>query len=186
MMTRGKFKCSHCSRSFVMAAHLARHESAMHGINRPSARATGGLSQGRRARLGRPVGRPALGDGAFDLVRQMQGYHANLLARRQGLDDEISAIARAMEAMGERSPLAPSLGRGPGRPAGSGGRSGSLGTHIVKVLKARSTPMTPREIAQAVVKSGYSTKSQNLTKAVSNALPKLNTVKRVGFGKYRA
>ncbi len=180
-MAKGKFKCTKCDRSFVMAAHLARHENAAHGVK--------GRSKGAgHKRRGRPpkasVAAPPFGGGAWDLIQRMQGYHADLLAQRQGLEDRIAAIASAMEAMGSRVDAAPAK-RGPGRPKGSGGQKGSLAIHIVRALKSRSRPMGPGEIARLVVKGGYKTKSQNLTKAVSNTLPKLKMIKRVGFGEYR-
>ena len=57
---------------------------------------------------------------------------------------------------------------------------------IVKVVRQSKKPLSPREIAGAVVKAGYKTKAKDLTKAVSNALPEMKSVKRMGFGKYAA
>lgn len=71
-----------------------------------------------------------------------------------------------------------------GRPKGSGPRSGSLKDVIAKVLSQRATPLSPQQISQAVVKAGYKSKAQDLTKAVSNVLPDVKGVKRLGFGKY--
>ena len=65
-------------------------------------------------------------------------------------------------------------------------RAGSLKESILKVLRQRSRPMSPREIATAVKSSGYKTKSADLTKAVSNALPLMNMVGKAGRGLYRA
>jgi len=83
--------------------------------------------------------------------------------------------------------------RGPGRPPGSGarrgrkpGREGSLKQMIVKVLRQRQKPHTPQEIADSVVRAGYKTSSDNLTKSVSNALPTISEVKKVGRGLYQA
>jgi hypothetical protein len=70
-------------------------------------------------------------------------------------------------------------GRRPGRP-------GSLKQMIVQVLRQRSQPHTPQEIADGVVKAGYKTSSHNLTKSVSNTLPQLSEVKKVGRGLYQA
>ena len=57
---------------------------------------------------------------------------------------------------------------------------------IVQVLRQRSQPHTPQEIANSVVKAGYKTSSNNLTKSVSNTLPLLSEVKKVGRGLYQA
>ena len=183
-MAKGKFKCTKCERSFSMPAHLARHESAMHSA-KPRSK---GAGPKRGKRRGRPpkasVAVPTIGGEALELVQRMQGYHADLLVQRQGLDDRIAAIASAMDAMGTRGDATPAR-RGPGRPKGSGGQKGSLATHIVRALKSRSRPMGPAEIARLVMKGGYTTKSQNLTKVVSNTLRKLKVVKRVGFGEYK-
>ena len=68
---------------------------------------------------------------------------------------------------------------------GSGGREGSLKSYMVKILRQRSRPMSPRDIAARIVKAGYKSKAKDLTKAVSNALPQLRGVKKVGFGMYK-
>ncbi|MCH9003572.1 MAG: hypothetical protein IIC02_13450, partial [Planctomycetes bacterium] len=52
------------------------------------------------------------------------------------------------------------------------------------VLEHQSTPATPKEIASKVLRSGYQSRAKDLTKAVSNALPELKRIKKVGFGKY--
>lgn len=183
-MAKDKFKCNKCDRTFLMPAHLARHESAMHSA-KPHSK---GAGPKRGKRRGRPpkvsVAGPTIGGEALELIQRMQGYHANLLAQRQGLEDRIATIANAMDAMGTKTDAVPAR-RGPGRPRGSGGRKGSLATHVLRALKSRSRAMGPAEIARLVMKGGYKTKSQNLTKAVSNTLPKLKMVTRVGFGEYR-
>ena len=70
---------------------------------------------------------------------------------------------------------------------GAGGaRAGSLKDRIVKVLRQRTKPMTPKDIAAAVRNAGYKTKAKDLTKAVSNALPEMKMVKRVDRGLYSA
>ena len=45
--------------------------------------------------------------------------------------------------------------------------------------------MSPKDIAARIVKAGYKSKAKDLTKAVSNTLPQLKQVKKVGFGKYK-
>ncbi|MHC4695735.1 MAG: hypothetical protein ACYTFA_03215 [Planctomycetota bacterium] len=46
--------------------------------------------------------------------------------------------------------------------------------------------MSPNAIATAVAKSGYKSKAKDLAKAVSNSIPELKSVKKVGFGLYKA
>ncbi len=75
---------------------------------------------------------------------------------------------------------------GGGRPGRRPGRPGSLKQMIIQVLRQRSQPHTPQEIADGVVKAGYKTSSNNLTKSVSNTLPTLSEVKKVGRGLYQA
>ncbi len=67
---------------------------------------------------------------------------------------------------------------------GAGHREGSLKSYIVTVLGRQGAPATPKEIAAKVMQAGYKSRAVDLTKAVSNALPELNEVKRIGFGKY--
>jgi hypothetical protein len=175
-MARKKFKCTKCDRSFSMAAHLGRHTNTMHGA--------GGA---RRRVLGRPPKvRPAAtyGVGASHLLSGMRDYHDELVGKRDQIDRELSAIDDAMTALGS----APAPSRAPAgvrRPRGAKGhRDGSLKSFIVNVLGRQSSPATPKEIAAKVVKAGYKSRAQDLTKAVSNALPELKEIKKIGFGKY--
>ncbi len=45
--------------------------------------------------------------------------------------------------------------------------------------------MSRQDIGTRVKKAGYKTKTKNLTKAVSNAIPGLKHVKRIGYGQYQ-
>lgn len=208
-MARKAFKCNKCDRSFSMAAHLARHQSTIHASKQNASR----KASAKTARVGRPRGRRTtasrspirvatssrMGDeGAVRLISEMEAYHRNLTDRRMSLENEIEAIAAAMQMMGGTSPGVAAR-RGPkpkrravgrprgsvGRPRGSAGRAGSLKDYIVRVLSQRITPMKPNEIGASVKKAGFKTKAKDLTKAVSNALPQLKNVKRVGFGVYQ-
>lgn len=196
-MAKKRLKCPKCDRTFSMPAHLARHENSMHEAGR---RAT--LAQPRMAgKRGRPRGSGTVfrgnapGGNASDLIGRMQDYHNDLVIRRESLDSEITAITSAIEAMGAAAPARRGPGRPPGkrgrpagrvgRPPGSGSRSGSLREYVFKALGQRNAAMSPREIAGTVQKIGYKTKARDLTKAVSNLLPQLEEVKRVGFGKYQ-
>jgi len=140
-----------------------------------------------------------MGGGADSVIQAMRDYHGSLVTQRSTLESQISSIEGALNTMGastgggmsgRRGRPAGRRGgarkrRGPGRPAGRGMREGSLKDSILKVLRQRSRPMTPREIATAVKSSGYKTKSADLTKAVSNALPGMTMVGKAGRGLYR-
>lgn len=185
-MAKGVFKCPKCDRTFSMAAHLARHANTIHGGGRKAGRA------GRmKPRLGRPPRAAAAagagGDGAIRVLKEMETYRDTLLMQRCSIDCQIAGIENAMNAMGAM-PIARPVGKRKrrGRPAGSGSRSGSLKDMIVRVLRQRSKPLTPHDIAEGVVSAGYKTASKNLTKAVSNALPTLKMVKKVDRGLYQA
>lgn len=211
-MAAGPFKCPKCERSFSMAAHLARHTSTIHAGKRgprPGVR----RGRGRRGRRGpgRPRGsgkmaRMSASDGASRVLKEMQAYHSELTGRRATLEAQIAGIANALSVMGavpagrpvggrrRGRPPGRRRGRPPGRPparpvgrpVGSGGRAGSLRETIVRVLRQRSKPLSPRDIAEGVRRSGYRTTSKNLAKAVSNTLPEIDNVRKVGRGLYSA
>jgi len=131
------------------------------------------------------------GDGAIRLLSQMQAYFSDLSAQRASIDAQIMGIENAMSSLGGATPRARSVarrgrppGRRPGRPAGSGAREGTLKDTIVRVLSQRSAALSPQDIATSVLKAGYKTKTKDLSKAVSNTLPQMNNIKRVGRGMY--
>ena len=188
-MPRKKIKCSRCSRTFSMPAHLARHMNTTHAS--PAQRAARQRMAGRKGRPGRrpaATAAPSGGDMSFtdsaNLLSGIQAYHENLLARRDQIDLELSALGNALSALGSaQTGPAKSGGQKRGR-RGKGAREGSLKSFIVKVLDRQSTPATPKEIASKVMGSGYKSRAKDLTKAVSNALPELKAIKKVGFGRY--
>jgi hypothetical protein len=198
-----------------MAAHLARHVNTIHGARGRKKSATRfGTSSGKRG-PGRPKGSrnayrsftPGIvGSGtasAAGLLGNMQNFHADLVVQRDTIDQQIDAVAQAIEVMGAapvgfrtsrgRRPGRPK-GRGPGRPAGRGpgrpkgtvaGRSGSLKDFIVRVMSQTTQSLSPRDIGERVKQAGFKTKARDLTKAVSNTLPDLKRIRRVGFGQYK-
>ncbi len=97
-----KFKCSKCKRTFSMAAHLARHVSAIHGKKtaKKAAKQRGGKAKRRvgRPKSGVTVRRKVTGGGA-QLLAQMRAYRSELSASRRALDAEITALDRAMRAL---------------------------------------------------------------------------------------
>jgi hypothetical protein len=202
-MAKGKFKCSVCDRTFSMAAHVARHMSSMHGI----------ASKRKAGKPGRRPGRPAGGaasavrydaahqNGTAQIVSAMRNYYDELCARRAALEGQMNWVEEAMQTIGRGAPVTAARG-GPGRKPGRvtvmargrakgkgrgnrTPRAGALREYVLNVLSASPEPMGPREISGAVMKSGYNTKAKDLTKAVSNLLPKLKGLKKVGFGKYK-
>jgi len=202
-MAGGAFKCAKCDRTFAMAAHLGRHMNAIHRGGKKAAKKGGskakrgpgrpkgaGRKKAGRAAAGSPMG---LGDAGARVVSQMASYQDHLIMQRDSLDAKIDAVARAIQELGTSAPRA---GRKPGRkprrklgrPAGrksSGVRPGSLKAFIVRVLGQHSRPMSPSDIGSRVQKAGFKTKAKDLTKAVSNLLPTIENVERVGFGQYQ-
>jgi len=163
---------------------------ATHGTARKSRRSA--PTAGR----GRPVARTAYAPSGdmSDYVNQMQSMRSDLLTRRDAIDHQISVLDNAMEAFdnggsvrhqpSQKSRIGRISARRLDRPAGETSRTGSLRNMVVKVLSSRSIPMSPNQISDAVKKAGYKTKAKDLSKAVSNVLPEIGSVKRVGFGKY--
>jgi len=96
---------------------------------------------------------------------------------------------------GKRGPGRPKgSGRGPGRPKGSGkgkpgrkpGPKGQSELHnaIRAVLKGSSEPMKLADIAVAVKKNGYATKSKHFPMIVGMRLTEMADAKKAGRGLY--
>ena len=209
-MASGAFKCEKCDRTFAMAAHLGRHMSTIHGAAKkagksgPKAKRGPGRPKGSGRKVGRPAGATASAktsafhDDGARVLNEMASYQNYLSAQRESLDAKIDAVAEAMRALGASAPAragrkpgrkpGPKPGRKPGRPAGkrkSGARAGSLKDFIVRVLGQTTRPMSPSDIGSRVKSAGFKTKAKDLTKAVSNVLPTIKKIKRVGFGQYQ-
>jgi hypothetical protein len=209
-MARKTLKCPKCERKFALALHLARHVSAIHGKKgrkvakkRPKAKRRVGRPKGAaKKKVGRPkgvakkkVGRPKgrrvatrrpVGDPAASLLAEMRSYQGDLLAQRRALEAQINAIIRAIDAMGVAGGPRARKGKPKKRArATGGGRPGSLKSFILKVVRQRSKPMGPVEIAARVARAGYKSKAKDLPKLVSKTLPNVRGVKRVGRGMYR-
>ena len=193
-MAKGMFRCSRCDRTFSMKAHLARHMNTIHGSSKrvQAVAAKKRVKRAGKKKVGRPRGRVvavrrAPTDGGMRVLSEMRAYHAELTTMRGSLDSQINAIESAMSAMGGlQAKAAPRRGRPPGRTTRRAGRAGSLKESIVNVLRTQRTAMSPRELSSAVVRAGYKTKAKDLTKAISNILPQLKMIKKVGRGMYQA
>ncbi len=202
-MPRAKFRCKRCKRSFKMAAHLARHKSTIHAPKkRKVAKANTTKKKAKRSTVRRKVVRTVAASrakigprrmsstgvsGFAGIIDAMKAQQSELLTQRTSLDAQIDAFARAMEAIGAATPTGrtPRAGKTRGRRVAVVGKAGSLKNYIVRVLRQSSKPMSPKDIGTRVKKAGFRTKAKDLTKAVGNALPRLKTVKRVGYGKYQ-
>ncbi len=190
-MPKAKFRCKRCKRSFSMAAHLARHMYAIHGSKKRKMSNAKTTKKAKRSRVQPKVVRTVAASrariGSEGIIGAMQTHHSELLVQRLSLDAQIDAFARAMEAIGAATPRGrtPRSGKKRGRPVEAVGRPGSLKNYIVRVLRQSSKPMSPQDIVTRVKKAGFKTKTKDLTKAVSNKLPGLKSVKRVGYGKYQ-
>ena len=201
-MPRAKFRCKRCKRSFKMAAHLARHKNTIHAPKRKKAAKAKTPKKAKRSSVKRNVVRTVAASrrsaspnrafstgfsGTDGIVNAMRAYQGELNDQRTSLDAQLDAVARAMEGFGAPAPTGrtPRAVRKQGRSVAAIGRTGSLKSYIVRVLGQRSTPLSPQGIGMRVKRAGYKTKAKDLTKAVSNALPEIRTVKRVGRGKYQ-
>lgn len=183
-MARTKFKCTKCDRKFSMAAHLARHMASHNKAGRSVVKASGrgpGRPKGSKNKASITSGTNFSLAGHGDIVQQMENYRRDLENQRQQIDQALEGITTALRAFGSSG----SMKRPVGRPRGSSSRAGSLKSYIIDVLKKSKKPMSPREISAATLKAGYPTKSDDLTKAVSNALPQIKQAKRIGFGMYK-
>ena len=198
-----------------MPAHLARHQKSIHGMagartaagaRMVKAKRPVGRPKGVRVKVAGRRGTPAIaafGGEAARILGELQSHHGELASQRIALDTQLDALARAIEAFGAASPAAPARKRKyvkkarpvatrPGRKAkakpkakAAAGRPGSLKDYIVRVLRQTSRPLSPRDMGTAAMKAGFKTKSKDLTKAVSNTLPKMKGIKKIGFGKYQ-
>ena len=130
--------------------------------------------------------------GAFSLtasgiIHAMQVHQGELLAQRSALDVQIDAFARAMQTLGKAASLEKTRQTGikRGRKVEVSVGPGSMKDCIVRVLRQSSKPMSLKDIGLSIKKAGHKSKAKDLTKAVSNTLPGLKQVKRVGYGKYQ-
>lgn len=137
-----------------------------------------------------PRGRKAVSAGGAGVVASLQGARGELLAQRDALESQISALDAALAAFG-----AAAAGGHSGRRAGGGGaagasikgvRGGSLKEYLIRVLSAAGGEMSVKDITAGVLRAGYQTRNQTLAKSVGIALTQTPGIKKVGRGKFKA
>jgi uncharacterized C2H2 Zn-finger protein len=186
-----KLTCPQCGRRFSMAAHLARHQNAVHG-RRPRSK-TAGKTPSKRApsRVLRSLARATSGRGPTtaglaQAVRQIEAYRDSLAARRAELDSHMAVVDQALSTLGATTqPSTRRVGRGPAR-AGRAAtpRQGSLKHFIERTLQGGS-PMAVKDITTAIRKSGYKSRNKALAKSVGTALGQMPNVVKVSRGVFR-
>jgi len=114
-------------------------------------------------------------------IAALEKKRANLLAQVGKVEAEI-AVLRG-EGKPTPAPAAPKAKR-KGMKKAKRGRKGTLIEAIVNVLKAADSPMKVAEIAKAVVKGGYKTKSKNVPNVIREALTRVPGIKKASRGQY--
>ena len=156
-----------------------------------TARRAAGRPKARKKKVGRAAvrrraPRPPAGRGRAGLISRIRAHHRELSARGAELEGQIATIDRAIEALGAAPAQKPARPGGRRvRRAGRAARAGSLKEYIVRVLRQRRTPLSPKQIAANAVKAGYKTKSKTLHTLVSNALGQMTNIRKAGRGLYR-
>ena len=143
------------------------------------------------------------------MLEEKEGQLSKLAARRDDLAAELANVEAELAAAGggaamRRGPSRPPGKRGPGRPKGSGrgpsrpkgsdkgkrgrkpGPKGQSDLHnaIRAVLKASNEPMKLGDIADAVKKNGYKTKSAHFPMIVGFRLKEMADARKAGHGLY--
>ena len=141
------------------------------------------------------------------MLEEKEGQLSGLTERRDELAAELAEVEAELAAAGgavRRGPGRPAGRRGPGRPKGSGRRLGrpkgsgkgkrgrpagpkgqsDLHNAIRKVLKGSSEPMKLADVAAAVKKNGYATKSKHFPMIVGMRLTEMADAKKAGRGLY--
>jgi hypothetical protein len=117
-----------------------------------------------------------------EIARRQRGL-AKLVAKRDALNCQIAEL----ESLGIVAKPAVKRGRKPGRKrgrkAGRAPRAGSLINLLVQALGAKGK-LTVAEAADAVMATGYKSKSKSFKLIVNQALAKNRRFKRVGKGIY--
>ena len=130
------------------------------------------------------------------IISNMTSARGDLVGQRNALDKQISALDRALAAMGSvpkkrrkvRRPAAKRVvaKRPAGRRARVGRRRvGSLKDQIASVFSGRKSAMAVKDVTAAVLASGYKTKNKTLSKSVGIALTQMPEMVKIGRGLFR-
>lgn len=125
-----------------------------------------------------------------NMIEDLKAERLNLLDRLSELDAELREYGVASKTSASRAPKSAARAAGArsgAAPTGNAPRKNSLKDFITRVLGA--SPMTTKEITEAVQAAGYSTKSKTLGQSVSVAcgdLARERFITKIGRGKYSA
>ena len=129
-----------------------------------------------------------------ELARR-QSQAGKLQAKRDKLLADLAALDKELAVFGVTGGPMPTGKRGPGRPKGSGKRTGkgsrgpmpkndiTLPDAIAAAMEVRAV-VSPKEAAAMVLANGYKSNAANFGMLVSNALAKDPRFKRLGRGQY--
>jgi hypothetical protein len=126
-----------------------------------------------------------------DFVSTLGDARREMVAQRALLDGQITALDRALAAMGSpvrRGPGRPRVARvapRPGRGGRRGRRAGSLKEFIARVLRTTGAAMAVKDVTAGVRKAGYATRNKTLAKSVGIALTQMPEVRKVKRGQFR-
>ncbi len=165
-------KCTRCGRKFSMAAHLARHMNTLHASKK--VKATKRASVATRAKRG-------AGSDLGGALASLKAYRDQLSDQRTEIDNQMQAIDAALAALGAVTARSVVVRRRRGK----GPRAGSLKEYIARVLRGLARGKSVKDIAAAVKKAGYKSKSKRWGHTVSKVLADMKDVTRVGRGVYR-
>ena len=134
----------------------------------------------KRTRAVRGLGTVGIEELQAEMSRRQRGA-ASLQKKYEKAAAKAANLARPIEALGGTVDGPAGRGRtGRGRPR----NDQSLGEHLVQVLKGKELGIP--EIITAVQKMGYKSTAANFRSIVSQALVKINGIKRVARGIYTA
>lgn len=110
--------------------------------------------------------------------KYLRELHAKIEERRKQLIEEIASVNE------EIASLTREYGDPVKAPAVRRGRAKRLPQYILEVLKASPTPMTAKEIADAVTKAGYRSSSRNFVVLVRRTCHVTDRIRTKERGKF--
>ena len=145
----------------------------MHGAEAAKVKAT------LRVQAGEPV----------QLLDTVRAWRSELAAEQAQLAVQLGALDQLLTTLGGTAPKPTARRALQGRKirGGHGGAlEGSLKSYIDRVLRGTRRPMRGAEVAAAVLKAGYKSRSKALAQSVGVALRTMPGVKKIGHGVFRA